>query len=111
VLETEAFSIATRLYVAMRQKLGRITDVQWMLLNSDYADEVVRIARTHTGSELAELADRFETVLTSRRQAGSLRRPPERAPQHSAPPEVPPTKTTAGPASEAVDPRYVGRLR
>jgi hypothetical protein len=111
VLETEAFSIATRLYVAMRQKMGRITDIQWMLVNADYAAEVIRIARAHAGSEQADLAVKFEAVLASRGQAASPHRPPDRQPLPSAPPEIPPTKALAGPGSEATGPRYVGRLR
>jgi hypothetical protein len=111
VLETESFSIATRLYVVMRQKMSRITDIQWMLVNADYAAEVIRIARTHTGSELAELADKFEMVLAAQKQPASLRRPPERQPLPSMQPEISPMKSVEGPGSEAADLRYVGRLR
>jgi hypothetical protein len=62
VLETEAFSLAARLYVVMRQKLGRITDVQWMLKNPEYAVEIIRLAREQGGSELPVLADKFEAI-------------------------------------------------
>ncbi len=114
MLETEAFSVAARLYVALRQKLGRITDVQWMLENSEYAEEVIRIAREQTGTELSGLADRFEVILTAKNvhaQAALRSAPVSQFPRE---PELPGHEAAApaqATANEGIAPRYVGRLR
>jgi hypothetical protein len=116
VLETEAFSLAARLYVVMRQKLGRITDVQWMLKNPEYAVEIIRLAREQGGSELPVLADKFEAILVSQRSGGQVgRRPVSDLQTSGGPGPASPghslAKPKSEPASEEAEPRYVGRLR
>jgi len=112
MLETEAFSVAARLYVVMRQKVGRITDVQWMLMNPDYAQEVIRLAREQAGSELPELASRFEAILASRKGAAPAVRRASPVPQPAEQSGAPGRSAAApAPANEDAPSRYVGRLR
>lgn len=116
MLETEAFSIAARLYVAMRQKLGRITDVQWMLKSPEYAVEIIRLAREQAGSELKDLADKFENVLAAQRGgAPSGQRHSVDSPLAvNSPGDTSSRRATSAhvePSNEGAKPRYVGRLR
>ncbi len=112
MLETEAFSVAARLYVLMRQKVGRITDVQWMLKNREYAEEVVRLAREQVGSDLPELADKFEAILVAQRNGAPAVHRPLRM-QQPAGQSNPPGRPAAAPelAEQEAPSRYVGRLR
>ncbi len=112
MLETEAFSVAARLYVLIRQKAGRITDVQWMLKSPEYAEEVIRLAREQVGSELPALADKFEAILVSQRSAAPAVQRPSRVAQPSGQSNLPGRPPAArDPANEGAPPRYVGRLR
>jgi hypothetical protein len=100
--EMETFAIAARLHVVLRRAHGRVTDVEWMTRNREYAREVIRIAREHTEPELLELADKFEASLVAQRAGESA---PRRAPAQDAP--------RPGPVPHVMPavPRYVGRLR
>ena len=110
MLEMETFAIAARLHVVMRRALGRVTDVDWMTRNRDYAREVIRLARGHTDAELLGLADKFEAILASQSSA-------EPAPLRAVPQASKETRerreTTGAPAVHVPPPapRYVGRLR
>ena len=109
--QSDAFAIAARLYVAMRQKLGRITDVQWMLKNAEYADEVIRLAKSQVGTEMADLAEKFAASLASqieRTNGGVLN---SQTPASNADPRVGPAKPSELAGQEEPAHRYVGRLR
>ena len=67
MLESEKLAIAAHLHVLLRRKTGRVTDTQWMASNTEYANEVVRFARTSAQEDghpdLAEWADKLEAAL------------------------------------------------
>jgi hypothetical protein len=67
--ENEKLSLATRLYVRLRLNKGRVVDVLWMLRNQDYAREILKIARSLHDNEAAELADRYEVLMTGTARA------------------------------------------
>ncbi len=110
MLEMETFAIAARLHVVMRRALGRVTDVDWMTRNRDYAREVIRLARGHTDAELLGLADKFEAILVSQRPAEPA---PLRAVPQAGKKARERQETTGEPAAHVLPavPRYVGRLR
>ena len=110
MLEMETFAIAARLHVVMRRALGRVTDVDWMTRNRDYAREVIRLARGHTDAELLGLADKFEAILVSQ---GSAEPAPLRVVPQVNMQMRERRETTAAPAAHVLPPvpRYVGRLR
>ncbi|HEX7640008.1 MAG TPA: hypothetical protein VF457_16545 [Burkholderiaceae bacterium] len=104
--EVETFAIAARLHVVLRRTLGRVTDVEWMTRNREYAQEVLRVARGHDSAELRDLADKFEQALSPRQRASGFAITPTRvAPAVAAEAIVPPRPQAA--AQE----RYVGGLR
>lgn len=59
----DKFATAAHLYVLLRRKCGRIIDTTWMARNTDYALEVLRVAREQADEDLARLADRFEMLM------------------------------------------------
>jgi hypothetical protein len=61
--EDERMTIASRLYVRLRHSAGRTTDALWMIENTAYAREVLKLARASSDPELRRLADRFEWIL------------------------------------------------
>jgi len=69
MLESEKYAIAASLHVVLRRKLGRVTDVDWMVKNRDYALEVLRVAREQRDPELVALAARFEAAIVPPRPA------------------------------------------
>jgi hypothetical protein len=109
--EMQVFAIAARLHVVMRRAMGRVTDVEWMIHNRDYAREMIRLARGCTDPELRELADKFESSLDPQQRVA----PPARA--VSVPQVNDGARELAAPAGAPVPriipagPRYVGGLR
>lgn len=105
MLETEIFAVAARLHVVMRRSLGRVTDVQWMTKNRDYAFEIIRLAREKADPELLDLAAKLEALLVARQQ-GPMPVQAATGPGH-APAPAPASRPAAEPAAS----RYVGSLR
>lgn len=106
MLQNDALATAAHLHVLLRRKTGRVTDTEWLAVNADYAQAIVRFAREKAAqdghSELLPLADRLESlVLTVRKPA-----PPPPAPE---PPSTTTPVSTA--ATNDVSTRYIGRLR
>lgn len=94
MLESEKLAMAAHLHVAMRRKLGRVVDVEWLVRNDDYAREIIRIASAEHGHpEIQQWAGRLQTALFAA------------APPAPLVPQQPPTPKASAPA------RYVGRLR
>ena len=52
-----------RIHVLMRRVANRITDVEYMRVNKDYAREIVRIALATDNGELAELCGRLRVAM------------------------------------------------
>jgi hypothetical protein len=86
--DSDKFAIAARLFVQLRRKASRSIDTVWLLRSSDYAREVVRIARAQADDELHALAAQFEQLLDD------------------APPEAP-----LSPAVPVLGKTYIGTLR
>ncbi len=70
----EKIAIAARLHVLLRRRLGRVTDVEWMVKSADYAREVVRVSRAAPYAELHEWASRLEAAVVTQPDV-PLRRP------------------------------------
>lgn len=64
MLESEKLAIAAHLHVLLRRKIGRVTDVEWIVKNHEYAREVIRVARAETAHiELLEWAQKLDDAL------------------------------------------------
>jgi hypothetical protein len=55
------------MHLLLRRTTGRVTDIEWLASNADYAAEIIRFVRSRTtddgSSELAQLADRLEQLV------------------------------------------------
>jgi hypothetical protein len=61
--ESNRVAVAAHLHLMMRRRLGRVTDVEWMATNRDYALEMVRLCRQAAPD--AELHDWAEKLALS----------------------------------------------
>jgi hypothetical protein len=129
MLDSEKMAIAAHLHVQLRRIVGRVTDVEWMVRNREYAQEVVRVARAEAKPELSAWADKLEAALQLPGRAPAPAAPaPKNAPaQSAATPSTLPLlgtdpagrssrfgfESTRPPEGPPVEPekRYVGRLR
>jgi hypothetical protein len=97
MLDSEKLAIAAHLHVVMRRATGRVTDVEWLIRNPDYAREIIRVALAEQDRpELHDWANRLQRALFGAppsRVAGALSTVPSAAPK---------------PAPTA---KYIGRLR
>lgn len=84
--DNDRIAIAARLHVALRRKTGRVTDTEWMAVNIDYANEVIRFARAHAAdtkdADLAAVAAQLESAMEplaieARMRAVMAGRPPD----------------------------------
>ena len=87
--DMDKLAVAAHLHVLLRRRLNRVTDVEWMARNRDYALEVVRLCTDSEHADLHDWAARLEAAY---------RRP---------------ATPTASPALPAAAPprRYVASLR
>ncbi len=93
MLYSDKLAIAAHLHVQLRRKLGRVTDVEWMAKNNEYALEIVRITREAPHPELHVWADKMEAAVFGRRWV---------PPAPPAPPEPPSPSAAALDALDAV---------
>jgi len=93
--ESEKMAVAAHLHVLMRRKMGRVTDVEWLVRNADYAQEIIRLAcQQAEHPEVADWGARLRTMLFPK------------------PPPAPSPKSASASAGAApVATRYVGGLR
>lgn len=61
--DTVIYGLLGRIHLLMRRVSNRITDVEYMRVNKDYAREIVRLALDAGNAELAELATRLMTAM------------------------------------------------
>ena len=101
-MESEKLAIAAHLHVLLRRRVGRVTDVEWMVKNHDYAMEIVRISRAEPHEDLHEWADKLEAALR-RASHRSAQTPPAPEPQKG----LLEFAATRPPATR----RYIGSLR
>jgi hypothetical protein len=132
MLDSEKLAIAAHLHVAVRRKLGRVTDVEWMARSDDYAREIVRLALAEPDQpEMHAWALRLLATLTppsvrpapgarSPAPAGWQDLPAAPAPRADPAPTRPqpwPRETQPGdlrpvePDPSTPPPRYIGGLR
>ncbi len=66
---SEKIAIAAHLHVLLRRKTGRVTDIEWMAANRDYALEIARFSRQKAAeeghSDLSVWADRLEEIMAT----------------------------------------------
>lgn len=99
MLESERLGLAAHLHVALRRRVGRVTDVEWLTRDATYAREILALARDCGHVDVQECARKLELAL-----APLLRRPAaEPAPVRAPATAVTPRDTLAQ--------RYIGRLR
>jgi len=90
--DSEKMAVAAHLHVLMRRKMGRVTDVEWLVRNAEYAQEIIRVACQQADhAEVAEWGERLRGMLFPK----------------ALPAAEPAHLTDDGPAAA----RYVGRLR
>jgi hypothetical protein len=105
--DSEKLAIAAHLHVLLRRKLGRVTDVEWMVKSADYAQEVIRIARAEAHEDLHEWAGKLEAAIAPR-AAKPAARGADAADSRFG---FAPSRLPEGEAAEGTKERYVGRLR
>lgn len=57
------YGLLGRIHLLMRRTCNRITDVEYMRANKDYAREIVRLASAAGNDELAALAGRLRVAM------------------------------------------------
>ena len=99
--ESDRLAVAAHLHVLLRRKTARVTDIEWMAANAEYAQAIVRFARqrghTDGAPELVEWADKLAHAM------GEGAAPAQPRPQPAL------ASRPARPESPGV--RYVGGLR
>jgi hypothetical protein len=67
VSESDLMALAAHLHVQLRRRTGRVTDVEWLVANADYAQAIIQLAKTSATAEgapeLGVWAARFEMAL------------------------------------------------
>ena len=91
----QRLAVAAHLHVLMRRHLNRITDMEWMSTNREYAMAMVRLAHAAEHSDLHDWAEKLERTW---------RPVPEAVPSSGHGPLVHPTPPAA-------PRRYVSTLR
>ncbi|MBK6852349.1 MAG: hypothetical protein IPG93_12145 [Burkholderiales bacterium] len=115
MLDSDKLAIAAHLHVAMRRKLGRVTDVEWMVRSDEYAREIIRLALAEPDQpDLHHWARRMDEALFAvQTQRRAMAAPAAQRPLPPGPPPGP-APGAAAPAAEPAVPepkRYIGRLR
>ena len=66
---SEKIAIAAHLHVLLRRKTGRVTDIEWMAVNRDYALEIARFSRQKAAedghADLSVWADKLEEIMAT----------------------------------------------
>jgi hypothetical protein len=64
MLDSEKLAIAAHLHVVMRRKVGRVTDVEWIVKNPEYAREIIKLAKADPAhAEVVEWGEKLEAAL------------------------------------------------
>jgi len=58
--DMDRLAVAAHLHVLMRRRLNRITDMEWMSTNREYAMAMVRLAHASEHADLHEWAEKLE---------------------------------------------------
>ncbi|MDD2989616.1 MAG: hypothetical protein PHI64_11725 [Zoogloea sp.] len=100
------YGLLGRVHLLMRRVSNRITDVEYMRVNKDYAREVVRLAMATGNPELAELCGRLRLAMELDAPAAKA----EPASERSGPGLLQRLRTARPEATHPTQ-RYVGSLR
>ena len=72
MLNSERFALAARLHMMLRRKAARVTGIEWLASNQDYAAEIVRFSIEFASKEghedFTELAKKFAASMMASRQ-------------------------------------------
>lgn len=98
---SDRIAIAAHLHVLLRRKLGRITDTEWMASNDEYARSIVQLCREQRDEDLQTWADKLDAHYSAERSRSVAAAPAEAA--------TPPGALVK--PSQALEQRYIGRLR
>ena len=64
MLDSEKLAIAAHLHVVMRRKVGRVTDVEWIVKSPEYAREIIKLAKADPAhAEVVEWGEKLEAAL------------------------------------------------
>jgi hypothetical protein len=124
----ELMAIAAHMHVLLRRKAGRVTDIEWMASNHEYAQAIVQFAKAKAAElefsdlELWALKLELELASTSRQTprkplvqmaSESVRANQPLASSVDFSPTLPPPLTEAEekPRVESSAPRYIGGIR
>ena len=111
MLESEKLAVAAHLHVVMRRKIGRVTDVEWMLRSAEYAREVIRIALAEAAHpELVEWGQRLQAALFPAPPQSAPARNPDRSDRASGFEDSRLSRSGTVPRTTP-QARYVGSLR
>jgi len=111
--DSQRLAIAAHMHVALRRKVGRVTDTEWLASNLEYATAIIRVCRAENDADLTALADRLEAAFDALRP----RRPKVSEAANEVPSRWHDSEMRAEPRTEAqtrsaeLSQRYVGRLR
>lgn len=61
--DSHIYGLLGRIHVLMRRVLNRITDVEYMRINADYARAIVHLAEATDNIELHELCAKLRTAM------------------------------------------------
>lgn len=105
-METDShiYGLLGRIHVLLRRTLNRITDVEYMRVNADYAREIVRIALATDNAELHELCAKLRIAM----ELDGPAPPPDKERSRGFAFGLGARKE---PPSEDDDARYIGTLR
>jgi hypothetical protein len=111
----EHFDLATHIYTRLRRLSSRTIDVIWMVHNSEYAHEVLKLARATNDGETLRMAERYEQLVfgaaaPAKNPLFSRTQSMPAAPAPAAPAAAPAVPATDEPG-DVVNDRYVGALR
>lgn len=71
LVNAEAFTIATQMYVRLRRVCGRVIDVMYLVNNQDYAKHVLDIALETQDPELQRFVARLSPLIALYPEASS----------------------------------------
>ena len=77
----ELFAVLGRVYVLLRRETHRMIDVEWAVVNTDYALEIIHLARDTKSTDLLALANQIQLL-----HPGIKNPPTERAEAAITPP-------------------------
>jgi hypothetical protein len=61
--DSHIYGLLGRIHVLLRRTVNRITDVEYMRFNADYAREIIRVAAATGNQELLELCAKLSVAM------------------------------------------------